>query len=89
MRPALTKKFCNPARQSPALLFNYGNAEFKAGHLGKAIAAYRRAELLAPRDAEIRANLAFRPQSGPRRDGARKPLAKLARHAHAERMDAC
>ena len=45
--------------QSPALLFNYGNAEFKAGHLGKAIAAYRRAELLTPRDAELRANLAF------------------------------
>jgi tetratricopeptide (TPR) repeat protein len=45
--------------QSPALYFNAGNAEFKAGHLGKAIAAYRQAELLAPRDAELRANLAF------------------------------
>jgi tetratricopeptide (TPR) repeat protein len=44
---------------SPSLLFNAGNAEFKAGHLGKAIAAYRQAELLAPRDAELRANLAF------------------------------
>ncbi len=44
---------------SPALLFNYGNAEFKSGHLGRAIAAYRHAELLAPRDAEIRANLQF------------------------------
>ena len=44
---------------SAAVLFNAGNAEFKAGHLGKAIAAYRRAELLAPRDAELRANLAF------------------------------
>lgn len=45
--------------QSPALLFNAGNAAFKAGHLGKAIAAYRQAELLTPRDAELRANLAF------------------------------
>ncbi len=45
--------------QSPALLFNAGNAEFKAGHLGKSIAAFRQAELLAPRDAELRANLAF------------------------------
>jgi tetratricopeptide (TPR) repeat protein len=44
---------------SPNLLFNYGNAEFKAGNLGNAIAALRRAELLAPRDLEIRANLAF------------------------------
>jgi len=45
--------------QSAALWFNCGNAEFKAGHLGKAIAAYRHAELLTPRDAELRANLAF------------------------------
>ena len=45
--------------QSPSLLFNAGNAQFKTGHLGKAIAAYRQAELLAPRDAELRANLAF------------------------------
>jgi len=44
---------------SASLLFNCGNAEFKAGHLGKAIAAYRRAELLTPGDAELRANLAF------------------------------
>jgi hypothetical protein len=45
--------------RSPALLFNYANAEFKSGHPGRAIAAYRQAELLAPRDAELRANLAF------------------------------
>ena len=45
--------------QSPALLFNAGNAEFKTGHLGQAVAAYRQAELLSPRDAELRANLAF------------------------------
>lgn len=45
--------------QSPALWFNYANAEFKSGHLGKAIAAYRQAGQLSPRDAELRANLAF------------------------------
>ena len=44
---------------SPALWFNYGNAEYKLGHAGRAIAAYRRAELLAPRDDEVRANLGF------------------------------
>jgi tetratricopeptide (TPR) repeat protein len=44
---------------SPNLLFNYGNAEFKAGHLGSAIAAYHRAAQLSPRDSEIRANLGF------------------------------
>ena len=53
------EKILQTGRQSPSLLFNYGNAEFKAGNSGKAIAAYRRAELLAPRDAEIRANLEF------------------------------
>jgi tetratricopeptide (TPR) repeat protein len=44
---------------SPALYFNYGNAEFKAGNLGRAIAAYRQAVQLTPRDAEVRANLDF------------------------------
>jgi len=53
------EKILQTGVQSPALLFNDANAEFKAGNLGKAIAAYRRAALLAPRDAEIRANLQF------------------------------
>lgn len=44
---------------SPNLLFNYGNAEFKSGNLGRAIAAYRTAELFTPRDADVRANLEF------------------------------
>jgi tetratricopeptide (TPR) repeat protein len=56
---AAYEKILQTGGQSPALLFNYGNAEFKSGHLGQAIAAYRRAELLTPRDAELRANLAF------------------------------
>ena len=55
----LRKHLHSPARIRRHLLFNYGNAEFKAGNLGKAIAAFRRAGLLAPRDPEIRANLAF------------------------------
>ena len=38
----------NFGAQSPALLFNDANAEFKAGNLGRAIAAYRRAALLSP-----------------------------------------
>ena len=53
------EKIIQTGAQSPALLFNAGNAEFKAGHLGQAIAAYQKAARLAPRDAEIRANLAF------------------------------
>ena len=44
---------------SPNLFFNCGDAEFKSGNLGRAIAAFREAALLAPRDTEIRANLEF------------------------------
>jgi hypothetical protein len=41
------------------LYFNDGNAEFKLGHVGRAIAAYRQAALLAPRDSEVLGNLEF------------------------------
>jgi tetratricopeptide (TPR) repeat protein len=53
------EKILASGQTSPNLLFNYGNAEFKSGNLGRAIAAYHRAGLLAPRDSEIRANLEF------------------------------
>lgn len=56
---AAYERLLNSAGTSPNLLFNYGNAEFKAGNLGRAIVAFRQAELLAPRDAEIRANLDY------------------------------
>ncbi len=46
-------------RASPALYFNLGNAWFKAGNLGRAIAAYRQAEQLYPRDPDVKANLRF------------------------------
>lgn len=44
---------------SPSIYFNLGNASFRAGDLGSAIVAYRQAERLAPRDADLRANLEF------------------------------
>lgn len=44
---------------APALYFNLGNAYFKSGQLGRAIAAYRMAQQLSPRDPDIRANLQF------------------------------
>jgi tetratricopeptide (TPR) repeat protein len=53
------EKMLQAGGQSSALLFNYANAEFKSGHLGKAIAAYQQAAQLSPRDTELRANLAF------------------------------
>lgn len=44
---------------SPALLFNLGNSYLKLNQTGRAIAAYKTARQLAPRDADIRANLQF------------------------------
>lgn len=42
---------------STALYFNRGNAFFKQGQLGRAIASYLQAQRLSPRDADLRANL--------------------------------
>jgi tetratricopeptide (TPR) repeat protein len=44
---------------SAALYFNLGNAWFKSGQPGRALAAYREAQRLAPRDSDVRANLQF------------------------------
>jgi tetratricopeptide (TPR) repeat protein len=44
---------------SAALYFNLGNAWFKSGQIGRAIAAYRQAEQITPRDPDLRANLQF------------------------------
>lgn len=44
---------------SPALYFNLGNALFKSSQIGRALVAYRKAEQLAPRDPDVRANLQF------------------------------
>jgi tetratricopeptide (TPR) repeat protein len=41
------------------LYYNMGNAEFKAGHLGQAVADYRRALKRAPQDEDIRYNLNY------------------------------
>jgi tetratricopeptide (TPR) repeat protein len=46
-------------RESAALYYNLGNAELKAGHLGRAIAGYRRALRLEPQDEDIRFNLNY------------------------------
>jgi tetratricopeptide (TPR) repeat protein len=62
---------------SPALYFNYGNAEFKSGNFGRAIAAYRHAAQLTPRDAEVRANLEFA------RNQVQGPTLRESRWSHA------
>jgi tetratricopeptide (TPR) repeat protein len=43
----------------PVVFYNLGNAFFKAGQYGRAIAAYRHAEKLMPRDPNLRFNLQF------------------------------
>jgi tetratricopeptide (TPR) repeat protein len=43
----------------PAVYYNLGNCYYQQGEIGKAVASYRRALSLSPRDADIRANLAF------------------------------
>src|SRR6266513_6228167 len=53
------EKIVAGGRVSPALYFNLGNALFKSGRIGRAIANFRLAEQLAPRDPDIRANLRF------------------------------
>jgi tetratricopeptide (TPR) repeat protein len=53
------EKLVQGGAQAPTIYFNLGNARFKAGEAGKAIAAYRQAEQLAPRDPDLRANLQF------------------------------
>ena len=46
-------------RVSANLLFNLGNAHYKAGQLGQAMAAYHRSLRLDPRNPETQANLRF------------------------------
>lgn len=45
------------AGASPGVLFNLGNAAFRAGKPGEAILAYERALQIVPRDQDVRANL--------------------------------
>ena len=44
---------------SAAIWFNLGNAYFKDGQFGRGIHCFKQAQRLAPRDADIRANLQF------------------------------
>jgi tetratricopeptide (TPR) repeat protein len=45
--------------RSAALYFNLGTAHYRAGQMGRAVAAFRQAEELSPRDPSLRANLQF------------------------------
>ena len=56
---AAYEKLLQSNRPSATLYFNLGNACFKAGQNGRAIAAYRQGQQLAPRDPNVRFNLEF------------------------------
>jgi tetratricopeptide (TPR) repeat protein len=49
----------NQGLESAQLYYNLGNSEFKSGHIGKAIAYYRKASSRAPGDADIQYNLNY------------------------------
>jgi len=49
----------NAGATSAELFYNRGNAHFKLGEIGRAIADYNRAYVLRPHDKDIRHNLAF------------------------------
>lgn len=61
----------------PEVLFNLGNAYYRHGDLGKAIRAYRHAQILSPRDPDIRANLGFAAQTAGINLPERPPFAAL------------
>lgn len=59
--------------------YNLGNALFKSGKIGEAILNYRRAYYLAPRDADVAANLAYaRAYRVDKLPQAASPLARAA-----------
>ena len=49
------EKLAGAGQSSAALYFNLGNAFLRAGQIGRAIAAYRQAGRITPRDPDVRA----------------------------------
>ena len=56
---AAYERLLDAGHRSQSVYFNVGNAWFKAGQMGRAIAAWRMGEQLAPRDPDVRFNLRF------------------------------
>ncbi|MBI5385851.1 MAG: hypothetical protein HZA90_14330 [Verrucomicrobia bacterium] len=52
-------KLLSDGHRTASVFYNLGTASYKAGQMGRAIAAYRQAEQLIPRDPDLRANLQF------------------------------
>ncbi len=65
-----------------AVYYNRGNTYFKLGQLGRAIADYNRAWVLAPQDRDIRHNLAFVRQYRPDKSlSLENPVARIVAEA--------
>jgi len=61
------KSLIDAGIEDPVLFYNAGNAYAQLGEEGEAVVMYERARRLAPRDPDIRRNLAFvRPSQAPR-----------------------
>ncbi len=86
-RRPLTRNSFSPGRFPPPLYFNLGNAWFKSGQIGRAIAAYRQAEQITPARPRFARQPPVRPQPDAQPDAVAHPLAALARPADAQRMD--
>lgn len=71
---AAYQRLIDGGQHSVTLFFNLGNAWFKAGQAGRAIAAYRQAEQLSPRDPSVQFNLAFARKSVTSGEPAAAPL---------------
>ena len=65
--PEAIRRYENLLRQgiSAEVLYNLGNARFRNGDIGLAIDHYLQARRLAPRDADVQANLRFARQTVP------------------------
>lgn len=69
---------------SAPLLYDLGNAWLRAGRIGEAVLAYERALALAPRDADVRANLREARRAGHLRNEAPDGWTRLASVASAD-----
>jgi len=56
---AAYEKLLAEGHRSAAVFYNLGTACYKANQMGRAVIAFRQAEQLTPRDANLRANLQF------------------------------
>lgn len=70
------EKIVEAGQVSSAVYFNLGNAWFKSGQIGRAIAAYRQAQRISPRDPDLRANLQFA------RNQVQGPTLRIRRFEH-------